>query len=139
MEALQNKITEYFNNIDARYMVYDKLVKEGSAQWMTPAQYPQWLKGVNNPGVNAQLPYIQKFVDEGRMLAVSQQRWTEDIVPLCDDIFIAISKKLKGNIVGVAEDGIQTWELDENGNLLPVDPKLKKKYVKKGLNYYNQE
>ena len=135
LNALNKTLENYFEDINTRFHVYDKMVEEGSAFWMTSKEFAEWYG--THTAAQANAPYIQKAVDEGKMLGVSKQRWSENLLPLFDNLFIYISKSLNGNISGVAEDGIKIWEL-ENDNLLPTDPKLRKKYIKKGWDYYNQ-
>lgn len=137
MDQFYKELDNYFNDIDSKFNVYDRMVKEGSAEWLSCAEYVKWRGKFNIPGTNTIVKGLQKYVDEERMLAVAKQRWENNIRPVCDNLFIAISKKLNGEIVGVAEDGDQTWDL-VNGTLLPTDSKLQKKYIKAKKSYYDQ-
>ena len=77
---------------------------------------------------------LQKYIDEGRMPGVPQDRWEKSIRPVLDRLFVASNQGMGGTIVGVAEDGKDTWT-SVDGKVLPTDPKLRQKYEKKDKTY----
>ena len=81
---------------------------------------------------------VKKLVDDGRMPGVPEDRWEKNIRKAFDMLFIASSEHLEATIEGVAEDGEQTWE-NVDGKVLPIDPKLRKTYIKKGWTYTHNE
>ena len=68
------------------------------------------------------------------MPAVPEDRWEKSIRTVLDRLFIGSNEALGGEIVGVAEDGNESW-VNVDGKVLPVDPKMRKKYEKKGKTY----
>ena len=131
------KIDEYFNDIDTKYKVYDKLVKNGEAEWMTSEQVADYRESQGGPGSKGQAKWMRNAIAEGKMISITEHRWKKYIRICLDDLFIAISDGIKGEITGVAEDGDQTWKIVE-GNLVPTEDKLQRQYLKEGKNYYNQ-
>lgn len=137
------KLGEYFNDIDKRFQVYNDMVKEGTAKWLSNAEYIEWEKEHSqfkegSKNYEMEMTGLKKFYDEHRMFLLSEDRWEKHVRPLCDNLFRAIAKGLNGNITGICENGEQTWDLVD-GILLPKDPKQLKKYQKKGLSYDNPE
>ena len=138
MQDFYEKMDNYFADIDTKYKNYAQLVKEGEAKWMTPTDYMEYLKTSNRRKVELEIAALQKYLDEGRLPGVPEDRWQKSIRKVFDMLFIASSEHLEAHIMGVAEDGKQTWE-DVDGKVLPIDPKLRKTYEKKGWTYTNNE
>ena len=138
-----SKLNAYFSEIDKRYKIYDDVVAEGNALWLTNAEYIEQEKtnGFFKEGSKNQemeINGLNKFLQEHRMFLLSENRWEKYVRPCFDNLFKAIGAGLNGEITGIAEDGNQTWVIVD-GALVPADPKLQKKYIKKGLSYYNPE
>ena len=130
-------------DLDKRWIVYDNLEKENTGKWLSNLEYIEWEKTHStfkegSKNYEAEINGLQKFYDEHRMFLLSEDRWEKHARPLCDNLFRAIAAGIDGKIVGIAEDGNQTWDMVD-GALLPTDPKLQKKYQKKGLSYDNPE
>ena len=137
------KLGDYFAEIDNRFKVYDEVVAEGNALWLTNAEYIEQEKtnGFFKEGSKNQemeINGLNKFLQEHRMFLLSESRWEKYVRPCFDNLFKAIGAGLDGEITGIAEDGNQTWVIVD-GALVPADPKVQKKYTKKGLSYYNPE
>jgi hypothetical protein len=145
-------IDEYFSDINSKYTVFDKIQKMGKGDWITDSQFFEVSAKTNlrNTALENQLPTFQRYYDEGRIFAVTQKRWDENIRPVIANLFKAISSTLDGEILGVAEDRIIThvemadmlmpvdpaWvsktpptELEDVA--IPTDPKIRDKYIKK--------
>ena len=137
------QLDKYFEDLDKRWIVYDNLEKENTGKWLSNLEYIEWEKTHStfkegSKNYEAEINGLQKFYDEHRMFLLSEDRWEKNARPLCDNLFRAIAAGIDGKIVGIAEDGNQTWDMVD-GALLPTDPKLQKKYQKKGLSYDNPE
>ena len=137
------QLDKYFEDLDKRWIVYDNLEKENTGKWLSNLEYIEWEKTHStfkegSKNYEAEINGLQKFYDEHRMFLLSEDRWEKHARPLCDNLFRAIAAGIDGKIVGIAEDGNQTWDMVD-GALLPTDPKLQKKYQKKGLSYDNPE
>lgn len=81
------------------------------------------------------IPVLQKNLEEGRMFSVPYVLWRRDIKEGFDRYIVEMQNALGAKVTGVAEDGNQTWEL-VGDKLLPTDPKLRAKLVKKNLDYF---
>ena len=138
MADFYKELDDYFADIDSKYKVYERMIAGGDAEWMTGEEYAEFLTKKTHPGAKTRAEKTKECVEKGILLAITDGRWRKDIVPCFDKLFIRISNSLGGEIIGVAEDGNQIWTLID-GKVLPTDPKLQKKYIKKKLTYFNQE
>jgi len=129
---------KYFSNIVERNKTYDKLVKDGEAMWLDADGIIKQYTDYPVPGGKYVINYLSKPESKTRLLGIPPKRWDKQIKELFDNLFKSFCLELNGDIEGVAEDGEQTWAL-EDGQLLPTNEKLKKNYKKKGLSYFNQE
>ncbi|MDR0422891.1 MAG: hypothetical protein LBH72_07770 [Proteiniphilum sp.] len=124
-DAFMARADDYFADIDSKYKVYDKLVEQGVAAWLTDEELIQYVDSTKSITINREMKNsYRKAYDEGRMLGVGQQRWENQIRDCFDVLFKSINVSLAGNIEGVAEDGEQTW-INIDGTVVPVDPKWK--------------
>ena len=138
MQDFYAKMDDYFSDIDTKYKNYAQLVKEGEAKWMTPQEYLDYMSKFDSRNKRLTYEGVKKLVDDGRMPGVPEDRWEKNIRKAFDMLFIASSEHLEATIEGVAEDGEQTWE-NVDGKVLPIDPKLRKTYIKKGWTYTHNE
>ena len=127
------ELDDYFADIDSKYKVYNRMVSKGVAEWLTGEEFAN-----SDYPLKSNQKKLKDRVEKGILLGITDARWREKIVPCFDQLFIRINSYLEGEIVGVAEDGNQTWTLID-GKVLPTDPKLQKQYIKKGKTYFNQE
>ena len=134
MAEFYSKLDDYFADVDTKFKNYDALVKGGEAEWMTIERYYGLLSKSDAPGAKYAAPWVKKCMDEGRMPGVPEDRWEKSIRIVLDRLFVGSNVALGGEIVGVAEDGIESWE-NVNGKVLPVNPKMRKKYEKNGKTY----
>ncbi|MBR1410140.1 MAG: hypothetical protein IJ580_03475 [Prevotella sp.] len=137
------KLGDYFGDIANRFKIYDEVVAEGTAKWLTNEEYIEQEKtnGFFKSGSKNQemeINGLNKFLQEHRMFLLSESRWEKYVRTCFDNLFKAINAGVDGKITAVAEDGNTTWTMVD-GALLPTDPKLQKKYAKKGLSFYNPE
>ena len=132
-----NAANKYFDDIVARVKVYNAMVDAQEAAWLNPqgvvAQYEQYPV----TGSKYIVDFVKKCINENLVPGLGEKRWEKQCRVNFDELFKGVCFSLDGEIEGVAEDGNQTWALD-NGVLLPTDEKQKKTYVKKQLSYYNQ-
>jgi hypothetical protein len=138
-----SQLDSYFDDVNKRWAVYDEMDKKGTGKWLSNQEYIEWEKTHStfkqgSKNYEAEINGLQKFYDEHRMFLLSEDRWEKHARPVCDNLFRAIASGIDGKITGIAEDGNQTWDIVD-GKLVPTDPKLQKKYLKKGLSYDNQE
>ncbi len=136
-EEIYNAANKYFDDIVARVKVYNAMVDAQEAAWLNPqgvvAQYEQYPV----TGSKYIVDFVKKCINENLVPGLGEKRWEKQCRVNFDELFKGVCFSLDGEIEGVAEDGNQTWALD-NGVLLPTDEKQKKTYVKKQLSYYNQ-
>ena len=129
---------KYFSNIVERNKTYEKLVKDGEAMWLDADGIIKQYTDYPVPGGKYTINYLSKPESKTRLLGIPPKRWDKQIKELFDNLFKSFCLELNGDIEGVAEDGEQTWAL-EDGQLLPTNEKLKSTYKRKGLSYFNQE
>ncbi len=79
---------------------------------------------------------LKKAKEDGKMFSVPYCLWKTNIKNNFDHLMLIIQGALGAKITGVAEDGEQTWDLYD-GELLPVDPKLRAKLMKKDMDYFS--
>lgn len=136
MSSFYSKLDDYFNDVKSKYKVYDNLVKTGEAEWMTTERYLEAVSKSTQPGAKYVTNWVKKCIDEGRMPGVPEDRWEKSIRVVLDRLFVGSAKMLDGEIVGVAEDGNETW-VNVDGKVLPVDSKMRKNYERKGKTYFD--
>ena len=136
MSSFYSKLDDYFNDVKSKYKVYDNLVKAGEAEWMTTERYLEAVSKSTQPGAKYVTNWVKKCIDEGRMPGVPEDRWEKSIRIVLDRLFVGSAKMLDGEIVGVAEDGNETW-VNVDGKVLPVDSKKRKNYERKGKTYFD--
>ena len=134
MADFYSKLDDYFADVDTKFKNYDALVKGGEAEWMTTERYYELVSKSDVPGAKYAAPWVKKCMDEGRMPGVPEDRWEKSIRIVLDRLFVGSNEALGGEIVGVAEDGEESW-VNVDGKVLPVDQKMRKKYEKKGKTY----
>ena len=134
MADFYSKLDDYFADVATKYKNYDALVKGGEAEWMTIERYYEVLSKSEAPGAKYAKDWVKKCMDEGMMPGVPKDRWEKSIRIVLDRLFVGSNEALGGEILGVAEDGKELW-VNVNGKVLPVDPKMRKKYEKKGKTY----
>lgn len=134
MADFYKKLDDYFADVDTKFKNYDALVKGHEAEWMTIQRYYDLISKTDAPGAKYCSNWVKKCIDEGRMPGVPEDRWEKSIRVVLDRLFIGSNEALGGEIVGVAEDGNESW-VNVDGKVLPVDAKMRKKYEKKGKTY----
>lgn len=134
MAEFYKKLDDYFADVDTKFKNYDALVKGGEAEWMTIERYHDLLSKSDAPGAKYAANWVKKCMDEGRMPGVPEDRWEKSIRIVLDRLFVGSNEALGGEIVGVAEDGKESW-VNVDGKVLPVDSKMRKKYEKNGKTY----
>lgn len=82
--------------------------------------------------------YLETPEGKNALLAINQKRWNTQVTEIFDNLFKVFCIEVNGDIEGIAEDGNQTWE-KVNGLLVPTDPKLQKKYLKKGKSFFDKD
>ena len=133
-DQIQQETEKIIGNIDERFKLYDKLVKDGIAAWLTGEDYIANLNRMSFPGEKNVKPGIQKMVDEQRLLDIPERRWEEDLRPYFELLIKNINIEVKGKITNILEDGKDTWEIVD-GLLVPTDKKLQKKYLKNKMSF----
>jgi len=136
MADFYSKMDDYFADVETKYKNYEALVKNGEAEWMTTERYYEKAKVSKGPASKHVAPWIKKCIDEGRMPGVPEDRWEKSIRIVLDRLFVGSNEALGGEIIGVAEDGNETWK-NIDGKVLPTNPKMRKKYEKKGKTYFD--
>lgn len=144
LEGLSNfkkSAAEYLSDTFSKFEVYDKLVEDNQAGWFNRADYIKWIEG-NIKESNSKkwlLAGLQKFEETKRMPNLSESRWEKQVRPTIYYIFMALcGSELNGTIESVAENGETVWA-NIDGKLLPTDPKLQKKYIKKNWDFFNHD
>ena len=124
-------------NFQKRKKLYDRMVQEGFARWYFPNNYVYALEQGWTSWRKSEAKRAKKLLSNNILLGVTKKTWEEDIVTYFDNDFIKFSKKINGEIIGVAEDGNQIWAL-KDGKLLPTDKTLQKEFIRNNKTYYNQ-
>ena len=136
--AFYKKLDEFFSDISSKTQTYENLVKNGEALWLDAEGVKKQYTDNPVPGSKYVLAFLEKPEGKDALLAITQKRWDKQVKEVFENLFKAFCLELNGDIDGIAEDGNQTWAIVD-GQLLPTDEKLQKKYIKKGLNFFNQE
>lgn len=126
---IQQETEKLVGDINKRFELYDKLVQDGIAAWLTGEEYIANLNKMSFSGEKNVKLGIQKMVDEQSLLDVPERRWEKDLRPYFDLLIKNINIKINGKITNILEDGKDTWEIVD-GLLVPTDKKLQKKYLK---------
>lgn len=142
-----DRISSFFEDMDKIYRDIDKQIK--IAQKLADAGYYCFGNGEELARLYRelqaqddyrmhpmQLDTFEKEIAEGKLVFVSDIFWRRDVKQQFDYFFAAVGQFFDGNIEAVAEDGEITWQM-EDGKLLPVDAKLKKKLQKAGEDYFS--
>lgn len=121
-----------------RKKLYERMVRENIANWLDSEYYVEVLEEGRLPYAKSLAKGAKKLLSNNILLGVTKKTWEEDIVTYFDNDFIKFSKKINGEIIGVAEDGNQIWAL-KDGKLLPTNKKLQNEFIRNGKTYYNQK
>lgn len=152
-----NILTNYRKNVDEQYKLFSEMVIAGEARWYTldgdtieykdgQKIYP-YIKDFKDFMVKKQwkaqaadfwLNLLQDAADNSILYSVTKSRWNRDIRYIFDGFFITLAEEVKGSILGIVEDGIQTWT-KEGDLVVPTDEKKKAKYIKKGKSFTDYE
>jgi hypothetical protein len=135
-KTFYEKLDNYFSDIANRSKTYEQLVKNGEAKWLTREGVIKQYTETPVPGSKYVVAFLEKPESQHVLLGISQKRWDKQVKEVFENLFRAFCLELNGDIDGIAEDGNQTWAI-ENGMLLPVDPKLKKTYIKQGRTFFD--
>ncbi len=131
---IQQEMQKMIGNIDERFRLYDKLVEDGIADWLTGEEYIANLKKMSFSGEKNVKMFVQKMVDEQCLLDISERRWEKNLRPYFDLIIKNVGIEINGKITNILEDGKDTWEIVD-GLLVPTDKKLQKKYLKNKMSF----
>lgn len=128
----------YGDSPDVKAARYARMEEANEGKWMTIGEFCRWFERQGDrPGGKYMLAAYRKYEEDGCIPPITQKFWERSFRYLLDQDFQELKFLLEGTIEGVAEDGVQTWEVVE-GRLLPTDAKLQKKYLKKmEHSYYN--
>jgi hypothetical protein len=149
-----NILANYRENVDEQYKLFDEMVKAGEARWYTldgdtieyedgQKIYP-YIKDFKEKypfkgrGADYMQNLFQTAADNSILYSVTSSRWNRDIRYIFDGLFITLTEEVKGSILGIVEDGKQTWT-KEGDLVVPTDEKKKAKYIKKGKSFTDYE
>lgn len=133
MKDFYAKLDDYYEERDSKYEVYEQLIKDGEAEWMTPVEYVAFLRRFNKRNLNLQADGVQNYINEGSLPAVSYNRWINSISTEIDRLFAAATQKLGGVVCLIEEDGWELWS-DDKGGVFPLEalnPKNRETHLKK--------
>ena len=133
MKEFNAKLDDYYEERDSKYEVYEQLIKDGEAKWMTPKEYVTFLRSWDKRNTNVLADGVQKYINEDCMPAVSYNRWNNSISTEIDRLFASATQKLGGVVCEIEEDGVKLWS-DENGGVFPLEtlnPKNRETHLKK--------
>lgn len=134
-----NTLIKYRERIDEQLPLYDKMVKLNEGRWYTAESYVADAKSNETfmkykSAAEWNLKGYAKALENEQLYDVDKKRWERDIKYVYDGIFITLAEELEGSIVGIAEDGVLTWER-EGDLVVPTDAKKKAKYIKKNKSF----
>lgn len=130
-ESMAKVVADEINH----YMLAEAMVKAGEASWQTMDTYVNYLETTPKyPGKNYEVAAAKKYLEEGRLGQLSQNKWKKDVRARFNQLYSLLAASVKGKILKAAEDGVVTWDL-VNDKLVPVDEKLQKKFIKKGWTF----
>lgn len=133
MKEFYAKLDDYYEERDLKYKVYEQLIKDGEAKWMTPEEYVTFLRRFNKRNLNLQADAVERYIDTNCMPAVSYNRWINSISTEIDRLFAAAIQKLGGVVCLIEEDHKELWS-DEKGGVFPLEvlnPKNRETHLKK--------
>lgn len=134
-----NALIKYRERIDEQLPLYEKMVKLNEGRWYTAKSYVADAKSNDTfmkykSAAEWNLKGYGKALEDELLYDVDKKRWERDIKYVYDGIFITLAEELEGSIVGIAEDGVLTWER-EGDLVVPTDAKKKAKYIKKNKSF----
>ena len=130
---LKSTIDNLNAEMDEQFAIMDKVMIEQGGDWVsTPEEIialysPNLMEG----GGEVMINMARERAENNYLLVVTNKRWKTYFQELLIDIFKEVAGIVDGEISAIAIDGQTTF--DREGDLLvPVDPKERKKWLKKG-------
>jgi len=138
---------KFYNDINGRFKLYDALVQKypANVKWGSDRDIIDEIKKAAeandlSPACKIYQTWEKEVYDEDKLMNLTPYQVENTYKKHFFYIFHAfaseLSDKLDCQITGVMEDGKITWQLYD-GKCLPVDPALRKKLAKKGIDYYS--
>lgn len=127
------KLDEYYEERDSKYEVYEQLVADGEAKWMTPKEYVEWMNTWGKRNTTMLANGVKNYMDAGCLPAVSEDRWLNCIRTEIDRLFAASTQKLGGVVNKIKEDDETLWS-SADGDVFPLEllnPKNREARLKK--------
>ena len=128
-------------DIRNRFKMYDDAVKKGSSEWITEDNIVDYKFGyfldpfgklkTNDNLQETAKEQVENYHSGNWVLGMFQYSWKQDFQDFFNGVFHDFAVISKGSIESVALDGEILYEQYE-GKVVPVDPKERKKWLKKG-------
>ncbi|MCL2167587.1 MAG: hypothetical protein FWH59_00500 [Lentimicrobiaceae bacterium] len=119
---------DWYENMEKEYPMYEKLEELKLGKWFSDYEYIEYFSnqpianGYSEKNKKASLDVFTSFLEQNKLLALSETRWEQQVRPLLSDFFKYLAFYTGSNVIAVAEDGKTTY-YNINGMILPVDPK----------------
>lgn len=146
-KEIYSAIDDFYNDMNKQYKLLDKIASasdhffwaDGQGMIDTCKEIIDQDDMYYSKGTTLkQLEKLQEELNSGKLINVENRFWTKEIKIALDYFFKYVQASMDAKILGVAEDGEQTWDLFD-GKLLPKDEKLRKTLIKKNLDYFSYQ
>ncbi len=124
---------EFLNKRRDQFKMYEDAMKYGSTEFITEETIVNYqLAGFNGDKQKKMWQEIANNYNSGNwVLGMNYYRWSNDFQDYFNMVFRSFANLLNGSIESIALDGNIIYEEFE-GKVLPVDPKERKQWIKKG-------
>ena len=118
-----------------QFDMYEEVMENGSSEMITKENIGKYgLAGFSGKNEKMWIDMRDKYQAGEWVIGMNKGRWDEDFQPYYDQFIHAAAVVMKGSIQSVSQNGEMLFEEFE-GKVLPVDPKERKKWIKKDMSY----
>lgn len=146
LEKIEEIRSEYLMKLTEEFQMYNEVVERGNAKWLTDQELEKYenptsdvkggplAKWSNKKGNQLNSKIVGSLIEANKIVNVDNQTWNDFFQKTFDYYFKRIAKLIEGDISGIALNGILLYE-NVDGKILPVDKKLRKKWLKKNIEF----
>lgn len=133
-EDIANMHQEFNRKRANQFEMYQQAVQKGSTELITEEDIVNYHSAAESMGKNQKEIWMEQannYSTGNWVLGMNQYRWNNDFQDFFNMVFREFAILLNGDIESIALDGNIMYE-QADGKVLPVDPKERKKWIKKG-------
>lgn len=134
-EAYEKTVEEFKKQQKDQFDIYEDAMKHGSLEMITKDNIEGYgLAGYTGKSEKYWIDMRDNFKAGTWVIGMNKTRWENDFQPYYDNLFRRSAVVMGGTIQSVSFNDEMLYELYE-GKVLPVDPKERKKWIKKDKSY----